>query len=140
MIDAIMAALKGAWDRNGTLGALVPGGLHYETARQPAAHPYAVVTIAEEEPQRFSGVVYVQTFLVSLMVFGGPNPVNAGQLGEVIRQTISRARKAELAIPNARVMDVKPMPGSLKKDASTRNADDVLVAQQAWQLWLQLSE
>lgn len=134
----ILTAVKRAWDRDKTLRRLVPGGLHHLDVTADRT-PYARFQAEDGEYEFMSGRVYMQLFTVTIGVFSTAGTVDSGMIGQAIHRTMNRDRPQDFLLPgpNARVIDLMPVPGALELDENSREAKDMLVLSRAWEFRIQ---
>lgn len=142
-----LEGLKLLWDRNPTLAALVPGGVHHDRVTQtldgePVPQPYATVEITEGPPEFNSSSTYVQPFTLQLMVWSERGNVDAANILRAIDLTFVRAdAPTDFLVPGAdRTIDLRPVaPGDFKVDEATHEALDQVIGRRAWELVVQVT-
>jgi hypothetical protein len=134
----ILASVKARWDRDGTLTAAVPGGLHH-AENTGTAEPWARMWLEEGEVEWNSGKVYTQEWTLNLGIFSTKGPVDAGQIGRAADALFNRDRPQDFLLPgpNARVLATWPEPGTLELDEDSREARAVLVQGRRYRLLVQ---
>ena len=132
----VLAALAVAWNRNGTLKALVPGGLDYSTNQQTTS-PYATLKLEEGEVEFNSGKNYVHNFTATIMVWSTGGAVDSADIGRAIDATYNPDRPQDILILGAKVLRMFPASGLLEEDEATREAKDQLVLHRRYDLMIQ---
>ena len=139
----LMIGVREAWNENGTLTELVPGGLR--EGRLPISspdaatlkRPYAQLMVTEGDKEFFSSTDYLQKFAVAIKVYDEPGrgTVKAGDHQTATALTLDWDG---VTVHSAKVVWVKPVTGELKEDERTREGKDVIVAMMNWEVTLQL--
>lgn len=139
----LMIGVQEAWQGNGTLTELVPGGLR--EGRLPITgpdaatlkRPYAQLMVNEGDKEFFSSIDYLQKFTVAIKVYDDPGRgvVKAGDHQLATALTLDWDG---VTVHSARVVWVRPVTGELKEDERSRDGKDVVVATMNWEVTLQL--
>jgi hypothetical protein len=98
-----------------------------------ATSPYALYTVKENEAEQMSAN-YIGKFLVMVRIWAKAKSTQTGPLAVALDTAMSYAA---LTIPNAAsVIHVRPTGGDLTIAPQPREAEDVLVAERAWEVWV----
>jgi hypothetical protein len=135
LLADVYAAVKALWARTAA-ASLVPGGLWEGRPEQTAVPPYAVAMIAERDPQWTSGGVYVAGFELTITVYAATGVAATKPIQTPLTALLSRG-SASLTVPGATTLDARAVPGAVTKDAAKKDASDVTVAAQKWELLFQ---
>lgn len=132
--DDVGAGLKTAWDTNAALPGLVPGGLWHQRPKVEALVPYAAFTVKETEPENFSGTTYIAKFVLSVKVW---DKAKNSKTGTIANALDGLATYQALTIPNAvSLVHIRPTGGELTKAPEPRDAEDMLLAERTWEVWV----
>ena len=135
----ILTAVKRRWERDSTLTALVPGGLHHAENTESRS-PWAAFVCEDGEIEWFSGTVYLQHFLLEIGVYSTGGPVDAGAIGRVIDKLFDPVLLGNLLpLPglNSRTVGIHPEPGALELLEETREAKNILTLSRRYDVLIQ---
>ena len=135
----ILTAIRRRWERDSTLTALVPGGLHH-AENTGTRSPWAVFLCEDGDLEWFSGQVYLQRFLVEIGVYTTAGTVDAGAIGRVIDELFRPAlaqHHFQLPGPNAKFIGIDPAPGALELLDETHEAKGVLALHRRYDVLIQ---
>lgn len=135
----ILTAIKRRWDRDSTLTALVPGGLHHAENTETRS-PWAVFVCEDGDLEWFSGTVYLQRFLVEIGVYSTGGPVDSATIGRRMDELFRPATVVyQLSLPglNSKFIGIDPAPGALELLDETHEAKGVLALHRRYDVLIQ---
>lgn len=128
--------MKALW-AHAAVSGLVPGGLWEGRPPQDAEAPYATAAVKDGLKFWTSGTPYLHQFTLTVTVWSDTGAAAAGATQAALWALLSRTTAGRLTVKDARTTDAIPVAGEVAKDAARLDADDVAVATQSWELWLQ---
>jgi hypothetical protein len=140
--EDILEAAKSLWSGDGTLTALVTGGLTHGRVKQDAGSPYASVRVTMDKPQWNSGTSYIQTATVEFTIWDEAGSANAGNIQVALDAAFQITNRSNLALPNGRsfaLMASRKLGDSLTEDPATKAGQSVKVAGGRYELMIQAS-
>jgi hypothetical protein len=139
----VLAGFRARWLATTAITTAITGGLHEGAAPEAAVasgDPYASVACAFKERTQYSGAA-IEVFTVTVQVFVAKSAADAGgKLAPVLAAFDLAAGTLAFtpATGTARHMVSVPAQQSLAKDPARVDGEKVLVAQRAWDVWIEV--